>query len=195
MKRSRIKWFLIVATIVSLAFIVGCAKPPAKEIESAGKAIADAKLKEADLYSQDLFAKAEGALKKAMDLVAAKNYKDAKTAADEALSLAQQSVQAVEANKTKMKADSEQLVLDVQSSINELKTLAAQAVRKKAPINQQEIQNAIGKWEIELVSIKEHLHAGKIRLAFDQLTAIQEQARSQKETLQGALEVKAVEKK
>jgi len=194
-KRSRIKWFLIVATIVSLAFIVGCAKPPAKEIESAGKAIADAKLKEADLYSQDLFAKAEGALKKAMDLVAAKNYKDAKTAADEALSLAQQSVQAVEANKTKMKADSEQLVLDVQSSINELKTLAAQAVRKKAPINQQEIQNAIGKWEIELVSIKEHLHAGKIRLAFDQLTAIQEQARSQKETLQGALEVKAVEKK
>ncbi len=195
MKKSRIKWFLIVAIIVSLAFIIGCAKPPAKEIESAEKAVADAKLKEADQYSQDIFAKAEGALKKAKDLVTAKNYKEAKTAADEALSHAQQAVQAIEANKTKMKADAEQRLLDVQNSMNEVKSSVAQAIRKKAQINQQEIQGAIGKWEIELVSIKEHLQAGKIRLAFDQLTAMQEQVKSQKETVQGALEPKAAEKK
>lgn len=195
MKKSTVKWFLIVAIIVSMSFIIGCAKPPTSEIESAEKAIADAKVKEADQYVQDVFSKAEGALKKAKDMVAAKNYKDAKTEADQALIHAQKAVQAVEANKAKMKADAEQLVIDIQNSMNEVKISVTQAIRKKAQINQLEIQSAIGKWEIELVSIKENLQIGKVRLAFDQLTSLQEQVKSHKETINTALELKAPEKK
>lgn len=195
MNKGKVKWFLIIAIIISLAFIVGCAKPPTTEIETAEKAVADAKLKEADQYVQDIFLKAEGALKKAKDLVTAKNYKDAKIAADEALKHVQLAVQAVEANKAKMKVEAEQLLLDVQNSLGELKTSVAQALRKKSKINQQEIQSAIGKWEIEMVSIKEHLQAGKIRLAFDQLLSLHEQVKSQKETVNTALEPKPIEKK
>lgn len=195
MKKNWIKWSWVVAIIVSLAFTVGCAKPPTQEIEGAEKALADAKLKEADQYSQDIFAKAEGAFKKAKDMVVAKNYKEAKAAADEALSLAKQAAQAVEANKAKMKDEVDKLVLDVQSSMNELKSTVSQALRKKAKIDQQEIQEAIGKLEIELVAAKEHLQAGKIRPAFDQLKSINDQLKTLKEAVQVALEPKAVEKK
>lgn len=195
MKRCKVKLFLITAIIISLAFIIGCAKPPTNEIESAEKAIADAKLKEADQYVQDVFSKAESSLKKAKDLVATKNYKDAKTAADEALIHAQQAVKSVESNKSKMKADAEQLVIDIQSAMSEVKNSVAQAIKKKAKINQMEIQSAIGKWEIDLVSIKENLQIGKVRIAFDQLTSLQEQVKSHKETINAALEPKAAEKK
>lgn len=195
MKKSKIKWFLIVSIIVAMSFIIGCAKPPTAEIETAEKAIADAKLKESDLYAQDLFSKAEGALRRAKDMVGAKNYKDAKTTAEEASVYAQQAVKAVEANKAKMKADAEQLVIDIQNSMNEVKTSVTQAIRKKAQINQMEIQGAIGKWEIELVSIKENLQIGKVRSAFDQLKSLQEQVKLQKETISAALEPKAAEKK
>lgn len=195
MKRSNVKWFLIVSIIVVMSFITGCAKPPTAEIETAEKAIADAKLKEADQYSQDLFSKAEGALKKAKDMVTGKNYKEAKAAADEALVHAQQAVKAVEDNKAKMKADAEQLIIDIQNSMNEVKTSVSEAIRKKAQINQLEIQSAIGKWEIELVSIKENLQVGKVRSAFDELKSLGEQVKLQKETISSALETKAAEKK
>lgn len=79
--------------------------------------------------------------------------------------------------------------------MNELKSSVAQAIIKKSQINQQEIQGAIGKWEIDMVSIKEHLQSGKIRLAFDQLLSLQEQVKSQKETINAALEPKPIEKK
>jgi hypothetical protein len=193
-KKNRIKWLLIAAIIVSLAFIAGCAQPPAKEIEDAAKAVADAKLKEADQYSQDIFAKAEGALKKAKDLVVAKNYKEAKTAAEGAINLAKQAAQAVEANKAKMKEEAEKMVLDIQSSINELKSSVSQAIRKKAQINQQEIQGAIGKLEVELVAAKENLQAGKIRPALDQLTSLQTEIESHKETVKAVLGAKSDKK-
>lgn len=195
MKKIRFKLFLIVSIFALLAFIAGCAQPPTKEIEMAEKAISEAKQKEADQYSQDIFTKAEGAMKKAKDLVVAKNYKEALAAAQEALKLAQQAAQAVEANKAKMKDDAEKLVLDVQSSMNELKSAVTQAIRKKAQINQQEVQGTIGKLEIEFVAAKEQLQAGKIRPAFDQLKSITDQIKTLKETIQAALEPKTAEKK
>lgn len=190
MKKCWEKFFLVFAVFVVLTFIVGCSTPPTKEIDGAEKAVAEAKLKEADQYSNDIFVKAESSLKRAKDLVAVKNYKDAKAAAEEATAFAQQAVQAVPANKTKMKAEAEKLVLDVQSSMNALKSSAAMAIRKRAKIDQQEIQEAIGKLEIELVTAKEHLQAEKIRLAFDQLTQIQEQIESHNEALQAVLQPK-----
>ncbi|MCX7913941.1 MAG: hypothetical protein N2511_05085 [Thermodesulfovibrionales bacterium] len=195
MKGSKAQWFLIIIFIISLSLIVGCEKPPTKEMESAEKAIADAKQKEADLYVKDVFGKAESALKKAKEMVTAKNYKEAKASAEEALKLAQQATQAVEQNKAKMKADTEQLIIDTQNLINDAKTLVSQAIRKKIQIDKAEIQNAIGKWEVEMTSAKENLQAGKIRSAFDQVTSINAEAKGIKEKLVALLEPKAAEKK
>lgn len=195
MVKTTQKVFLLISIIVSIFLISGCSKPPTKEMESAEKAIADAKQKEADQYSQELFTKAEASLKKAKDMVGAKNYKDAKTAADEALVHAQQAIQAVEANKTKMKAETEQLLIDIQNAVNEIKTNVTQAIRKKIKIDQQDIQAAIGKWEVEMVAVKENLSVGKVRQAYDQLKILEEQVKSQKEAISTALDPKTAEKK
>ncbi len=194
-ERRRYNKFLALIIIVSLALMIGCAQPPAKEIESAVKAVAEAKQKEADLYVQDLFSKAQTALKKAQDMVGAKNYTDAKNSAVEALGHAQKAIEMVEANKVKMKADAEQIILDVQSSLNDVKNSAVMAVKKKAQINKEEVQGAIGKCEMDLVSAKEQLQAGKIRQAYDQLLAVQEQIKVQKDHITAALEPKTADKK
>ncbi len=183
--------FVLWVVALSFVFLSGCAKPPTQEIESADKAVAEAKQKGADLYAQDVFAKAEEALKKAKSLVDEKKYQEAKSSAEEALSLAQQSMAMIEPNKAQMKADGEQMLTDVQNSLGELKSSVAAAIKKKAPINREEIQGMIGKWEIDLVNIKDQMQAGNIRQAYDLLVSLQEQVKSQKEGMAAAMEPKS----
>lgn len=180
-------WFIV----LSFSFLVGCAKPPTQEIESADKAVAEAKQKEADLYVQDGFSKAEEALKKAKSYVEEKKYKEAKLLAEEALGLAQQTIAMIEPNKAQMKADTEQIILEVQNSLGELKSSVVQAIRKKAEINREEIQGTVGKLEIDIVSAKEQLQAGKIRQAHDELVSVKDQIKAQEEGLNATMEAKA----
>jgi hypothetical protein len=168
--------------------------PPTEEIASADKAVAEAKQKEADLYAQDVFTKAEESLKKAHSLVAEKKYKEAKASAEESVKIAEEAISMVEPNKGKMKTEAEQLLLDIQGAMDELKSLTVKAVKKKAPINREEIQGMIGKWEIDMVNIKDQMQAGKIRQAHDQLVSIKDQITSQKEGVTATMEAK-VEKK
>ncbi|MBS1238669.1 MAG: hypothetical protein H6R39_329, partial [Deltaproteobacteria bacterium] len=60
MKQAVWKTGLVLTVCVcALSLIFACAKPPTQEIADAVKAIADAKAKEADLYVEDIFAKAQ----------------------------------------------------------------------------------------------------------------------------------------
>lgn len=195
LKRKDINRILVLMAVLSFALLSGCAKPPTEEITKAETAVAEAKQKEADLYGQDVFAKAEESLKKAKDLVAAKKYKDAKEVAEETARIAQQSVSMVEANKAKMKQEAEQRVKDIQGAIAELKTSVAMAIKKKAQINREEIQGMIGKWEIDMVNIKDQIQTGKIRQAYDSLPSIKEQVKSQAEGIAAALEPETADKK
>ena len=174
--------------LLSLTLLIGCAKPPTQEIENAEKAIAQAKQKEADLYVQDEFRRAEEAVKKAKDLVAAKKYKEARTSAEDAANIALSALSLVETNKAKMKQEAEKMVQDVQQLMDEIKTIAATAIKKKKPINKEEVQGAIGKYELEMISIKDKLQEQKIRGAYDQLISLKEQIKGQRETLTSALE-------
>jgi len=173
----------------------GCAKPPTKEVENAEKAIAEAKQKEADLYVQDEFRRAEEVLKKAKDLVAAKKYKEARTSAEDSANIALSALSLVETNKAKMKEESEQMLADVQNLLDETKNVAAAAIKKMTHINKEEVQGAIGKYELEMVSIKDQLQEQKIRGAYDQLFSLREQIKGQKEKLTAALEQKQEAKK
>jgi hypothetical protein len=187
--------FLVFILIFSIALFSGCAKPPTQEVKSAENAIAEAKQKEADLYVQDVFQKAEDSLKKAKDLIAVKKYKDAKKAAEDAANFAQQAIPMVELNKAKMKAETEQMVQEVQGGMDEVKSLVAKAIKKKSPINREEIQGMIGKWEVDLVNVKEQLEAQKVRQAYDQLVLMKGQITSQIESITAALEKKPAAKK
>ncbi len=176
--------------LLSLTLMSGCAKPPTQEIENAEKAIAQAKQKEADLYVQDEFRRAEEALNKAKDLVAAKKYKEAKTSAEDSANIALRSLSLIEMNKAKMKEEAEKMVQDVQQSLDEIKAFAASTIKKKKPINKEEVQGAIGKYELEMISIKDKLQEQKIRGAYDQLISLKEQIKGQKETLTSVSEQK-----
>ena len=186
--------FLVWFTVLSFVFLGGCAKPPAKEIESAEKAVAEAKQKEADLYVMDVFSKAEEALKKSKSYVDEKKYKEAKSAAEEALGLAQQAIASIEPNKAKMKADAEQIIIDVQNSLGELKSSAVKLIKKRDQVDREKIQGAIGKWEIDMVSVQEQMQAGKIRQAYDLLLSLQEQIKTHKEDMAVAMDAKAEKK-
>jgi len=186
--------FLVVMLTLSITFLSGCAKPPTMEIENAEKALAEAKQKEADLYVEDVFLKAEESLKRAKDLVAVKKYKEAKKAAGDVVILAQQAISMVGANRAKMKADAEQKFGDVREALDELKSLATRAIKKKASINRAEIQSMIGKWELDLVNAKDQLQLQQIRQAYGQLRAIQKEIKTQKKGLVTVLEPKATDR-
>ncbi|HQI35911.1 MAG TPA: DUF4398 domain-containing protein [Syntrophales bacterium] len=171
-KEMRRMVMVLLVLTVSFMFFIGCAKPPTQEMESAEKALTEAKAKEADLYVPDLFKKAEDALKKAKDFVAQKSYKEAKAAAEEAAQTAGQAVAAIEASKARMKQEAAGMVEEAEKSLAEIKTLTATAIKKKVQINREEWQGMIGKAEVDLISVKNTLQEQKIRPAYDQVKAI-----------------------
>jgi hypothetical protein len=194
MKQTVSKIGLVVCIFV-LAMVFACAKPPTQEISDAEKAIADAKTKGADLYVADIFAKAQDEMKKAGEMVVAKKYAEAKAAALEAAKMAQQAVSLVEPNKQKMKEALEAMLPDMQKTLDEVKSLAATAIKKKAVASKEELQSAIGKLEIDMTSMKEQLAAGQIRQASDLAKSLSEQASAQKQSLTDAIAQQTAAKK
>src|SRR5208337_5108711 len=73
----------------------------AEEVKKAEMALSEAKQKEADLYAQDEYQRAEDSLVKARHLLAAKEYRKAKKAVEEAAEQARKAGAAVEENRTK----------------------------------------------------------------------------------------------
>jgi phage-related protein len=177
----------LVVCICALSMIFACAKPPTQEMTDAEKAIADAKVKEADLYVEDIFSKAQDEMKKAGEMVTAKKYAEAKTAALEAAKMAQQAASLVDQNKQKMKEALDAMLPDVQKLLDEVKSLATAAIKKKAVASKDELQSAIGKLELDMTTAKEHLQAGKIRQAYDLAKSLADQANTQKQRLTDAI--------
>lgn len=181
----------ILGLILFCSIILGCTKPPTEEIIKAEKAVDEARQNEAAIYAQDVFIKAEDTLKRAKELVAVKKYKEAKTVAEEAAKLAQEALSLVEPNKAKMREEAEKLVQEVTKELDDLKTLVVKAIKKKAQINREEIQNMIGKWEIDLMTIKDKLQSQQVKQAYDDLKTIKEQINTQKVGVVASLESKA----
>jgi|WetSurSiteA1Bulk_404760.scaffolds.fasta_scaffold01879_3 hypothetical protein len=188
--RNRLFALFIVLCCVSLVLFAGCAKPPTQEVESAEKAIADAKKAEVNLYVQDIFAKAENSLKQAKELITQKKYKEAKAAAEEASKLALEGLTQVAPSKLKMKEEAAQKISAADTLIKEVKDLASRAIKKKVGPNQDELKTSIGNTELEMVNINESMKTEKIREASDKIAVLLGQLQSQKETLTAALEQK-----
>lgn len=180
--------------LIILIILSGCAQPPTEQIEKAEKTLEHARSLEADLYAADLYKQAAEAVAKAKDLVAKKKYDEAKRLAEESSQRAQEAVLAVGANKAKMKTDTERMLQEVSAAIDELKKYVAAALRKKAPLNREEIQAKIGRWEIDAINIEEELRNQKIKSAHDSLTAMRDQVRELKESLLPADETTAEKK-
>jgi hypothetical protein len=184
----RKKMFLIVLVLLftsSIAIFTGCSKPPAQEITRAEKAVDEARQKEADIYVPDIFKNAEESLKKAKELVVNKSYKEAKKVAEETVLIAQKAIVLVETNKIKMMANTEQTLQDVQKDIDDFKSSAAKAIRKKTLTDREEIQGMIGKWEIDMLNIKDKLQKQKVKQAYDDINTVKEQVNNRKVAIEG----------
>jgi hypothetical protein len=181
--RKKILWFIppLVILIVILVFLLGREKPPIREVENAERAMAEARQKEADIYVPDIFSKAEESLKRAKDLMKEKKYKEAKKAAEETVHLAGQAISQVEPNKSKMKAQAEQMISDIRAEIEKLKGLVAKPSRRMTKRERKELEGMIQKWEKEVQNIETMIGAQKIRQAHDQLDALKKEVHSRYE--------------
>lgn len=183
MKRGTFYAIFFVLAVFSLMLLAGCSKPPTEALQKAEQAIEEAKQKGANIYAEDIFKKAEESLKKAKDQITAKQYKEAAQTLMETLPLAQQAVAGIEAGKAKMKEEAEKFMEEAHKSLDELKTDVAAAMKKKLPVPKEEVEQAIGKWGIELASIKDKLQSGGIREAFDGLKTMLEAVKAKKEEI------------
>lgn len=181
--------------LLALVFIgmllAGCEKAPTQEVSNAEKSISEAMQKEANLYAPEIFSKAEQSLKMAKDLLAQKKYKEAKKAAEDAVALSQQAISQVEASKSKMKAEIEQMVPGVQKGIDELKGFLAKFPRQLGPRERKETEELIRKWEKDMGNIKTMMQEQKMRQAYDQLMTLNTEVSSKR----GKLIASAEEKK
>jgi uncharacterized protein YhaN len=167
---------VVVLVILSLIWVMFLRKrrgPSAEEVKTAEMALSEAKQKEADLYAQDEYQRAEDSLAKATHLLAAKEYGKAKKAVEEATGQARQATKAVEENKAKMKAEDEKMFSDFNRQVDELKIRAAKPgtdTPRKVP---REVQELVGKWEIMKMRIPDLIQRGRIRDAHDELKTIE----------------------
>ncbi len=183
MKRGTYYVLFFVFAVVSLMLLAGCSKPPTEALQKAEQALEEAKQKGANLYAEDLFKKAEEGLKKSKDQIAAKQYKEAAQTLLEVVPAAQEAITGIEAGKAKMKKEADKFVGEAQEGLDELKTDVAAAIKKKLPVQREEVEQAIGKWGVDLAGIKDKLQSGNIREAFDGLKTMVDEIKTKKEDI------------
>jgi len=166
---------VVVLVILNLIWIIFIRKrgPSAEEVKNAEMALSEAKQKEADLYAQEEYQRAKDSLAETTHLLAAKEYRKAKKAVEEATGQARQASKAVEENKAKMKAEDEKMLSDFTRQVDELKIRAAKPGTDTPTKVPREVQELVGKWEIMKMRIPELIQRGRIREAYDELKTIE----------------------
>jgi hypothetical protein len=164
---------LVILFLIWALFLRKRLGPPVGQVRDAEMALSHAKQKEADLYAQDEYQRAEDSLAKAKHLLAAKEYKKAKEAAEETTDQAGKAGKVVEENKAKMKAENEKMLVDFDKQVDELKQWAAKRGTDTPTKITPEVQELVGKWEIMKVRIPDLIQRGKIREAHDELKSVE----------------------
>ncbi len=154
-----------------------------EEIKNAETALLEAKMKEADLYVQDQYQKAEDSLARATHLIAAKEYKKAKKAVEDAIGQAHKASEVAEENKAKMKIEDERMLDDFTRQVDELKIRAAKPGTDIPRAVPSEVKEVIGKWEIMKMRIPDLIQRGKIREAHDELKTVEGEIIAQRQNI------------
>ena len=164
---------LLILFLIWVLFLRKKMGPPTEEVKNAELALAEAKQKEADLYAQDEYKRAEDSLAMATHLMAAKEYGKAKKALEEATEQARKASKAVDENKAKMKAEAERMLSDFNRQVDELKVRSAKPEMDTPTKVPHEVQELVGKWEIMKMRIPDLIQRGRIREAHNELKTIE----------------------
>jgi hypothetical protein len=134
------KLFPLVVSVVIFGLVVsGCAKPPEMEIAAAKAALEEARTAEANRYAKAEYDAATNALSVADNEVAnqnskfalLRNYKQAKELYASATTASQTAKDAAAANKEKVRNEVSGLITQIQTGIDEAKTLMTNAPKGK----------------------------------------------------------------
>jgi len=136
-RKMKNKVFMGLATLLMIAFLVGCGKAPQDQIDAVNDSIEAAKAAEADLYFPTEFAVVQDQMDAVMvDIEAQKSklfgkYDAVKMKLDSTLALANQLTANIAAKKEEVKKEVEALITEIKTVIKENKTLITKAPRGK----------------------------------------------------------------
>jgi len=114
----KVKYILAICTV--LFVIIGCAKPPIAEMDSAREAVFRAENDEdAVLYAGTTLARARDALKQMQDSADSKQYDAAKTHAEEAISAAEKAITDGKAAAARARDEASTMLRGLRDSLDE----------------------------------------------------------------------------
>jgi len=182
--------------VLMLALVTGCAKAPQQELDAAKAAFETARQAEADVYLADEFKAAQDSLNAALTEIETqnskfaltRNYNKAKNLLLAATNLANDLNAKVAAKKEEVKAQAEQLVVDLQTALTEAKALLKKAPKGKEGKEVLEaIQSEINAVETSMTDATNLLNTGKFMEAKDKLTAALQKVNQIKDELNQAI--------
>jgi hypothetical protein len=193
------KTMLFGLMMVALVAFLGCAKAPQEAIDAAKAAVDAAKAVEADRYAADLYNAAKDTLDAALSEVETQNGKFALTRSygtaqkllDGALAAANSATEAAAANKTKVQAEAQQLLLDAQAGLTASKELLKKAPRgKETRAALESMQADLSAIETTLAEANTAMSSGDFMTARDKAQSCLTNANSIAEEIKTAMQKK-----
>jgi tetratricopeptide (TPR) repeat protein len=161
------KKIFVIPLIILVFFLVilGCAREPKKELAAAQNALEKAKEAQADRYASDIFTQAENSLKEAENLIAQKNYGEAKNLLITAKGMADTAISQALINKDDAKTDAEGAIGESQKAMEQLKETQKIALQSKLPKDKTDLSQQLPNWEDQLKKAQEEYNNGNFDVA------------------------------
>ena len=198
----RSKMFLIAVSLFSIvALLSGCAKAPQETIDAAKAAVEAAKAAEADRYLADQFNAAQDSLNAAMAEVEAqnskfaltRNYDRAKALLESVVSAANAAKDGVAAKKEEVKAETQNLMTQAQTAVEETKKLLAKAPKgKEGKEVLEQMQAELSGVETSVADASNAVNSGDFLGAREKLKAALDKANSLSQELNEAISKKSM---
>jgi hypothetical protein len=169
--------------LASFLLILGCAGEPQKELSAAKEALENARGAEADRYVSDLFAEAENSVTEAENLIAQKNYGEAKKLLMKAKSLADSAALQAPANKEEEKMYAEDAIAESQRAMDQLKETQKIAQSLGFPKGKTDLSTEMPKWDYQLKGAQEEYDKGNFDVAKAMASEVYQQISAKMEEL------------
>lgn len=162
------------AVLLAQLLLFGCEKPPTDAIIRAERLIEDARKGEADIYAFEVILKADKAIKKAKDLVAAKKYGEAKKSAADAVQHAQEAITLAKSEKERLTEEAENMMRQIGEMLGELRQQSEKRVAGRSKGVTEKLRSAVEKYGADLAAAREELEKGQITQALLDLTILKD---------------------
>lgn len=164
MKKEILIFQLII--LASFLIILGCAGEPQKELSAAKDALEMAREAEADRYALDLFTEAKNSINEAENLIAQKNYGEARNLLKKAITIAESAASQAPINKESVMVDAEDAINRSKEAMQNLKETQKIARQWKIPKKKTDLSEEISNWEDQLQKAQEEHDNGNFDVAY-----------------------------